>query len=120
VLTNEIENHIHLDTMAASKCPPRRLLVQGAFSTVEHCRCGAVYLSVGPISLRLEASALRELAEVILEASFILSGEAAVAEAGFARRSQSAGGAGPSEGPALEEGSGGDPVVETSPPSKLN
>jgi hypothetical protein len=97
-LTNEIENHIHLSTMAASaKCPPRRLLVQGAFSTVEHCRCGAVYLNVGPVSLRLESSALRELAEVILEASFILSGEAAT-----------------------EEGSGGDPMVETSPPSKLN
>jgi hypothetical protein len=95
VLTDEIENHIHLDTMAASaKCPPRRLLVQGAFSTVEHCRCGAVYLSIGPVSLRLETSALRELAEVILEASFILSGES--------------------------EGSGGDPMVETSPPSKLN
>ena len=78
---------------ASAKCPPRRLLVQGAFSTVEHCRCGAVYLSIGPVSLRLETSALRELAEVILEASFILSGE---------------------------EGSGGDPIVEKSPPSKLN
>jgi hypothetical protein len=94
-LTNEIENHIHLNNMAASaKCPPRRLLVQGTFSSVEHCRCGAVYLSVGPVSLRLESSALRELAEVMLEASFILSGES--------------------------EGSGGDPTVEQSPPSKLN
>lgn len=81
--------------MATSeKCPPRRLLAQGAFSTVEHCRCGAVYLNVGPVCLRLEASALRELAEVILEASFILSGES--------------------------EGSGGDPTVGQSPPSKLN
>lgn len=104
-----------------AKCPPRRLLVQGAFSTVEHCRCGAVYLSIGPVSLRLETSALRELAEVTLEASFILTGEAAaLAEPGFARRSQNAGSAGPAPGSALEEGSGGDPTVEQSPPSKHN
>jgi hypothetical protein len=99
-LTDEIDNHIHLIAMAASaKCPPRRLLVQGSFTTVEHCRCGAVYLNVGPVCLRLESSALRELAEVILEASLILSGD-------------------------REEVSGGDPTVEQtveqSPPSKLN
>ena len=80
---------------ASAKCPPRRLLVQGAFTTVEHCRCGAVYLNVGPVCLRLDSSALRELAEVILEASLILSGE-------------------------REAVSGGDPTVEQSSPNKLN
>jgi hypothetical protein len=95
-LTNEIESHIHLGTMAASaKCPPRRLLVQGSITAVEHCRCGAVYLSVGPVCLRLESSALRELAEVALEANLILSGH-------------------------RDEVSGGDPTVEQSPPSKLS
>jgi hypothetical protein len=82
-----------------TKCPSRRLLARGAFTSVEHCRCGAVYVSIGPVSLRLEASALRELAEVVLEASFILSEESDSGES---------------------EGSGGDPAVEQSPPGKLN
>ena len=103
------------DPRTPAACPTRQLICQGGFTAVERCRCGAVYLSVGPVCLRLDASALPELAEVILQASFILSGGDGEGKSGTTPAP------GEAAGDRGEAGSGGDPSGEQqSPPTKLN
>ena len=103
------------DPRTRPECPTRQLICQGGFCAVERCRCGAVYLSVGPVCLRLDASALPELAEVILQASFIVSGGGGEAISGTTPAP------GEAAGDRGEAGSGGDPSVEQlSTPTKLN
>ena len=107
---------------ANQSCPPgsgsgagahRTVVARGAFSAVEHCRCGAIYLTIGPVSVRVDVSALSELGEVITQASFILNeyvpGEVpdSAPEPGEAAGERGA-------------GSDSEPTVESSPPNKLN
>ena len=94
----------------------RQLLSQGAFTLVERCGCGAVYLSVGPVCLRLDPAALPELSEVIRRATFILMTEASAEDSkNFGDASE--------PGEAADAGGGGsgsETSVEPSPPNKLN
>lgn len=46
------------------KCEKRWLAAQGPFN-VQMCDCGAVHLTAGFVTLRLEPSAYRELAAVV-------------------------------------------------------
>jgi hypothetical protein len=88
---------------------PRQVIARGSFAMAERCRCGVVYLTVGPVSLRLDPNALPELAQVVRQAFEVLltmetpePGEVAGDHRG--------------EG----EEPGGDRVSEQSPPNKLN
>jgi hypothetical protein len=91
----------------------RQLIARGAFSAVETCRCGAVYLTIGPVSLRVDPSALSELGELISQASFILSEQCKPLNSGSASE--------PGEAPAAQRGgSDSERSVEPSPPNKLN
>jgi len=48
------------------KCEKRMLAAHGPFK-VQMCDCGAVHLTAGFVTLRLEPSAYRELAAVVNE-----------------------------------------------------
>jgi hypothetical protein len=88
---------------------PREVIARGSFALAERCRCGVVYLTVGPVSLRLDPNALPELAQVVREAfEFLLTMESP--EPGEV--------AGERNGEGEEPG--GDRVSEQSPPTKLN
>jgi hypothetical protein len=118
LLTDENENHIHFHMEhGRSRCSgqggspesPREVIARGSFALAERCRCGVVYLTVGPVSLRLDPNALPELAQVVRQAFEVLltmespePGEVAGERTG--------------EG----EEPGGDRGSEQSPPNKLN
>jgi hypothetical protein len=58
------------------KCEKRRLAGHGPFN-VQMCDCGAVHLTAGFVTLRLEPSAYRELAAVINQGLMRLTAEIA-------------------------------------------
>jgi len=47
--------------MPMNACP-RRTLAAGDLAVVEQCACGAVHLTIGAVTLRLAADAIRSLA----------------------------------------------------------
>jgi hypothetical protein len=47
----------------------RDRLAAGDFAVVERCHCGAIHLTIGALTLRLQAEALGELATVVGEAA---------------------------------------------------
>ncbi|HEY0712809.1 MAG TPA: hypothetical protein VGF45_09065 [Polyangia bacterium] len=81
LLTNDFDNHIHFhvkrehgNAHAAAEAghPRRSLIARGSFSSVETCGCGAVYLTVGPVCLKVAAAALPELLGVLERAALRL------------------------------------------------
>jgi hypothetical protein len=50
----------------------RVVVAQGSFTTVERCDCGAMYLTVGPICMKLDPGALPELLATLTKATGIL------------------------------------------------
>jgi hypothetical protein len=85
-LTNDFDNHIQVHMKrgdessqgaAAGEGPGktqsrRAVIARGAFSSVESCGCGAVYLTVGPVCLKIAANALPELLSVLERAAIRL------------------------------------------------
>ena len=51
-----------------SKPCQRQLLAHGSVASVEECGCGIVHVTVGPLSLRLQATAMSELANTLTQA----------------------------------------------------
>ncbi|HEY0710629.1 MAG TPA: hypothetical protein VGG33_27750 [Polyangia bacterium] len=47
----------------------RVVIARGSFSSVESCGCGAIYLTVGPVTLKVAAAALPELLGVLERAA---------------------------------------------------
>ena len=47
----------------------RRTLAVGDFAMVEQCTCGAVHVTIGPVTLRLAASAIAQIATTLNEAA---------------------------------------------------
>ncbi len=89
----------------------RSVVAQGSFTSVERCDCGSVYLTVGPICMKLHPDALPELRETLARATraferehrlmnFVESrpGEAATRERGEGRDGADDGGPGRSRG----------------------
>lgn len=56
------------------KCQ-RRLLADGSTCAVSTCSCGTVHVNLGAISLRVNASQLRETVDTLLEAVMALEAE---------------------------------------------
>jgi hypothetical protein len=54
----------------------RTVVAAGSFSAVERCDCGAVYLTVGPMSLKLDPRALSELRSTLDRAVRVLGVDA--------------------------------------------
>lgn len=54
------------------KTDDREILAQGEFTRVERCGCGNVYLTVGPVCIKLAACALPELRETLAQAALAL------------------------------------------------
>jgi hypothetical protein len=126
-LTYEIENHIQLVMNDDDGCGPgragrspsgggcRQLLAEGRFAAVERCGCGAIYLHLGPICVRLDGAALPELKEVIDRAA---RNHSLPSSAAFERGQKHDDG----EWREGEDGQdpGGQLVEGQSPPNKLN
>jgi hypothetical protein len=53
--------------MQENKCLRRRLAGRASFS-VDECDCGAIHLTIGYITLRLDPCAFREMAAAVIEA----------------------------------------------------
>jgi hypothetical protein len=53
--------------MSTSNCQRRRLAECGSFA-VDECDCGAIHITIGYVTMRLDPRAYRELARAILEA----------------------------------------------------
>lgn len=53
-------------------CSKRRLAQRGSFA-VDACECGAVHLTIGYVTMRLERSACAEMADAIAEALDLLA-----------------------------------------------
>jgi hypothetical protein len=47
----------------------RRTLAVSDFAMAEQCTCGAVHVTIGPVTLRLAASAISEIATTMTEAA---------------------------------------------------
>ena len=56
----------------------RVAVAQGVFTLVERCGCGAMYLSIGPVCMKLDPSALGDLRDTLARAvrAFAPEGEA--------------------------------------------
>jgi len=54
--------------MTTNPCA-RRALAVGDFAVVEQCTCGAVHVTIGPVTLRLVASAIAQIATTLTEAA---------------------------------------------------
>jgi hypothetical protein len=123
-LTYEIENHIQLDMSDDDGCGPgpaggrsnvgaaRELLAEGRFAAVERCGCGAIYLHLGPLSIRLDGAALPELKDVIDRATRSLRFSSTTAFERGQRDDETSGEEAKGPGGQLEDGQ--------SPPNKLN
>jgi hypothetical protein len=53
----------------------RSVVAQGSFTSVERCDCGSIYLTVGPVCLKLHRDALPELRETLLRATRVFERE---------------------------------------------
>ena len=65
----------------------RDVIAQGEVTMVERCGCGALYLTIGPICMKLDATVLPELRAMLGQASRALAGcegpsSSSVADAG--------------------------------------
>jgi hypothetical protein len=67
--------------MQRTECK-RELLAASEFAAVERCQCGAVHVSVGALTMRLQPEAVIQLASVLGEGAQAL----ALREAAIARR----------------------------------
>ena len=47
----------------------RQILGHSSVATVELCRCGMVYLGIGPFTVRIEPAAFLALANTVIDAS---------------------------------------------------
>jgi hypothetical protein len=61
------------------------MLATGDFAAVEQCSCGSVHVTIGAVTLRLQASAIAPLAAALSEAARTLTFEQALHVAGAAR-----------------------------------
>jgi hypothetical protein len=50
----------------------RRSIAEGSFTMVERCDCGSLYLTIGPLCLKLDVNALPELRETLSRAATAL------------------------------------------------
>jgi hypothetical protein len=75
----------------------RSVVAQGSFTSLERCDCGSVYLTVGPICMKLHPDALPELRETLARATRAFERE---------RRSMSFVGSRPGEAAARDRGEG--------------
>lgn len=55
-------------TMTMKSCT-RRTVATGEYAMVEQCTCGAVHMTIGPVTLRLAASAIGPIAATLNEAA---------------------------------------------------
>lgn len=51
----------------------RRVVAQGPFTMVERCDCGAMYLTVGPVCMKLDPRALPEIRATLARAARAMS-----------------------------------------------
>ena len=63
----------------------RRMLAAGDFAAIEQCSCGSVHVTIGAVTLRLQASAIAPLAAALGEAARTLTFEQALGVTGAAR-----------------------------------
>jgi hypothetical protein len=63
----------------------RRVLASGDFAAVEQCSCGSVHVTIGAVTLRLQAAAIAPLATALSEAARTLTFEQALGMTGAAR-----------------------------------
>ncbi|HET9625662.1 MAG TPA: hypothetical protein VFP84_30060 [Kofleriaceae bacterium] len=61
------------------------MLAAGDFAAVEQCSCGSVHVTIGAVTLRLQASAIAPLAAALGEAARTLTFEQALHTAGAPR-----------------------------------
>jgi hypothetical protein len=61
------------------------MLAAGDFATVEQCSCGSVHVTIGAVTLRLQASAITPLAAALSEAARTLTFEQTLHVAGASR-----------------------------------
>lgn len=47
----------------------RRTVAVGEYAMVEQCTCGAVHVTIGPVTLRLDAAAIGPIADTLNEAA---------------------------------------------------
>jgi hypothetical protein len=59
----------------------RRIIAEGSFTLVEQCDCGATYLTIGPLCMKLDPRALPEIRETLARAASALQIEAALSAA---------------------------------------
>jgi hypothetical protein len=59
----------------------RRVIAEGSVTRVEVCPCGTRYLTVGPVTMALQDSAIQELATTLAQAVRTLRAEGATASA---------------------------------------
>ncbi|MGH7338702.1 MAG: hypothetical protein ACREI7_14060 [Myxococcota bacterium] len=64
----------------------RRELAAGSFSLLEICTCGSVHVTIGAVTLRIQADAFAELATVFDEGARELSFQQVIAEHQSLRR----------------------------------
>lgn len=62
--------------MTMSSCP-RRTLASGEYAMVEHCACGAIHVTIGPVTLRLSTASLAPIASTLTDAAIGLALDAA-------------------------------------------
>jgi hypothetical protein len=58
---------LHFDQGRATSCA-RELLARSPIGAVERCTCGAIHLSIGALSLRLDPAVLRAIVIMASEA----------------------------------------------------
>jgi hypothetical protein len=92
----------------------RRVVAQGSFTLVEQCDCGAMYLTIGPVCMKLDVRALPELRETLARAASGLQGED-----GAISTAPAASGGGSREGETEGEG-GADPSGAGGPSCDVN
>ena len=56
-----------MDSLDKKLCRRRRLAQRGSF-TVDECECGAIHLTIGYVTIRLERCAYHEMASAVFEA----------------------------------------------------
>jgi hypothetical protein len=63
----------------------RRVLASGEVAAIEQCSCGSVHVTIGAVTLRLQAAAIAPLATALGEAARTLTFEQALGAGGGPR-----------------------------------
>ena len=65
----DLKLKITFNQMMTMKPCTRRTVATGEYAMVEQCTCGAVHMTIGPVTLRLAASAIGPIAATLSEAA---------------------------------------------------